>query len=147
MKFEEVLTALREGKKIRRKDIIWQNYYGFLVMNEIENEIFSDSVVDCRYRITKDDLNTDDWEICKEPILNDGEKEYLKNLVTPFKDIVISITKFMITDEYSTIQIDTVNIIERNKYCIINLPYFKTTEHFLHMEIGKKYTLDDLDIL
>ena len=83
----------------------------------------------------------------EEPILNDKEKEYLKNLVTPFKNIVVAITKFMVTDEYSTIQINTVNIIERDKYFYINLPYFKTNEHFLHMKIGRKYSLDDLDLL
>ena len=66
MKFEEVLPTLREGKKIRRKDIVWQNYYGFLFISETENEIFSDNVWDCDYAITKEDLNADDWEIVKE---------------------------------------------------------------------------------
>lgn len=66
MKFEEVLPALREGKKIRRKDIIWQNYYGFLFISETENKIFSDNVVNDDYRITKKDLCTDDWEIIEK---------------------------------------------------------------------------------
>ena len=53
MKFEEVLPALREGKKIRRKDIGWENYYGFLFISETENEIFSDSVRNYYYEIKK----------------------------------------------------------------------------------------------
>ena len=66
MKFEEVLPALREGKKICRKDIVWQNYYGFLFISETENKIFSDNADNCDYKITKEDLCTDDWEIVKE---------------------------------------------------------------------------------
>ena len=89
MKFEEVLPALREGKKIRRKNIIWQNYYGFLFISEIENEIFSDSVVDCHYRITKEDLNTDDWEIVKEKRkvkLRDLIKEQFNSCCSKYSD-------------------------------------------------------------
>lgn len=67
MRFEEVLPALREGKKIRRGGIVWRNYYGFLFISETENKISSDSVVEnCGYKITKDDLKADDWEIIKE---------------------------------------------------------------------------------
>ena len=66
MKFEKILLALREGKKIRRKDIIWQNYYGFLFISETENKIFSDNADNCDYKITKEDLNANDWEIVEE---------------------------------------------------------------------------------
>ena len=64
MKFKEILPALREGKKIKRKDIVWQNYFGFLFISDTENEIFSDSV-GYYYEITKSDLNADDWEVVK----------------------------------------------------------------------------------
>ena len=67
MKFEEVLPALREGKKIRREDTVWKNYYGFLFISETEDKIFSDNVVNDNYRIAKKDLNSDDWEIVEEP--------------------------------------------------------------------------------
>lgn len=67
MRFEEVLPALREGKKIRRKDIVWGKCYGFIFISETENKIFSDNVINCDYRITKKDLNADDWGIVKEP--------------------------------------------------------------------------------
>lgn len=67
MKFEEVLPALREGKKIRRKDIFWKDYYGFLsIIEEEENKIVSDNVIDDTYEITEKDLIADDWEIVKE---------------------------------------------------------------------------------
>lgn len=66
MKFEEVLPTLREGKKIRREDTIWQNYYGFLFLSETENKICSDNVESDDYKLTKEDLNADDWKIIKE---------------------------------------------------------------------------------
>ena len=77
MKFEEILPALREGKKIRRKDIVWQNYYGFLIISETENKIFSDNADNSDYKITKDDLNTDDWEIYQESLLTEEEKRFI----------------------------------------------------------------------
>lgn len=67
MKFEEVLPALREGKRIKRKDVVWQNYYGFLFIGKTENKIFSDSVGNNDYKLTKEDLLANDWEIVKEP--------------------------------------------------------------------------------
>lgn len=82
MKFEEVLTALREGKKIRRKDIVWKNYYGFLFISETENKIFSDNVDNCNYKITKEDLEADNWEIVEEikkvKLRDLTEKQYVK---------------------------------------------------------------------
>ena len=65
MKFKEILPALREGKKIKRKDIVWENYFGFLSISKTEeDEIFLDSVRDY-YEITKEDLKADDWEVVK----------------------------------------------------------------------------------
>lgn len=63
MKFEEVLPALREGKKIKRK--YWgENYikrdFRFLVGQIIGQ----DSVI---YALTILELEADDWEIIKEP--------------------------------------------------------------------------------
>lgn len=66
MRFEEVLPALRTGKKIRRKDIVWENYYGFLFVIENQNKIFSDSALNDDYKLTKEDLLVDDWEIVGE---------------------------------------------------------------------------------
>lgn len=80
MKFEEVLPALREGKKIRREDTVWQNYYGFLFISETENEIISDNVWDYDYTITKEDLNADDWEIVKEEKKKETKKVKLRDL-------------------------------------------------------------------
>lgn len=60
MKFEEVLPALREGKKIRRKS--WGRVRSFIIIKD-------DSLVDdyrCNVVIYAYDLKADDWEIVKE---------------------------------------------------------------------------------
>lgn len=60
MKFEEVLPALREGKKIRRKS--WGRVHSFIIIKD-------DSLVDdyhCNVGIYAYDLKADDWEIVKE---------------------------------------------------------------------------------
>ena len=60
MKFEEVIPALREGKKIRRKS--WGRVHSFIIIKD-------DSLVDdyrCNVVIYAYDLKADDWEIVKE---------------------------------------------------------------------------------
>lgn len=59
MKFEEVLPALRKGKKIRR-NFWWEGHYFKLTLDEIvdqEKRVFV---------LSRDDLFADDWEIVKE---------------------------------------------------------------------------------
>ena len=143
MKFEEVLTALREGKKIRRKDIVWQNYYGFLFISETENEIFSDSVVDCHYRITTDDLNTDDWEIYQELLLTEEEKTFIKAVLNIAKNRKIEGIKlqyspycakyflYFMCDEFRT---------------LFSFQLLKDRTYFKNLELDDYYTLEELEL-
>ena len=60
MKFEEVLPALKNGKKIRRKS--WGRVRSFIIIKD-------DSLVDdyrCNVVIYAYDLKADDWEVVKE---------------------------------------------------------------------------------
>ena len=78
MRFEEVLPALREGKKIRRKS--WGRVHSFIIIKD-------DSLVDdyrCNVVIYAYDLKADDWEIVKEKKkvkLRDLTKEQYKTFV------------------------------------------------------------------
>lgn len=65
MKFEEVLPALREGKKIRRKDSSWINYYECIYVNRVGNVIPNRAYFD-DYILETKDLDADDWEIVEE---------------------------------------------------------------------------------
>ena len=79
MKFEEVLPALREGKKVRRKS--WGRVHSFIIIKD-------DSLVDdyhCNVGIYAYDLKADDWEIVTEKkkvkirdLTEEEYKEYVK---------------------------------------------------------------------
>ena len=79
MKFEEVIPALREGKKIRRKS--WGRVHSFIIIKD-------DSLVDdyhCNVGIYAYDLKADDWEIVTEKkkvkirdLTEEEYKEYVK---------------------------------------------------------------------
>ena len=64
MKFTEVLPALLEGKKIRRKDIVWKDFYSFIFIKD--GDIVSDNIAIDRYILDERNLKADDWEIVKE---------------------------------------------------------------------------------
>ena len=64
MKFEEVLPAFREGKKIRRK--FWSNEAYIRKGKIFVFERVIDEYNDV-YVLTINDLWADDWEIVKEP--------------------------------------------------------------------------------
>lgn len=78
----------------------------------------------------------------KEPILDDIEKEYISNIIKPFRDRVEYVSK--------------MKNIERKSYYIeislidcdfIFLPYFKTsTKMYTGMEVNHKYTLKELNL-
>lgn len=79
MKFEEVLPALREGKKVRRKS--WGRVHSFIIIKD-------DSLVDdyhCNVGIYAYDLKADDWEIVEKKkkvkirdLTEEEYKEYVK---------------------------------------------------------------------
>ncbi len=79
MKFEEVLPALREGKKIRRKS--WGRVRSFIIIKD-------DSLVDdyrCNVVIYAYDLEADDWEIVKKKVkLRDLTEEQFKKYCKSF---------------------------------------------------------------
>ena len=63
MKFEEVLPALKAGKKIRRKDWLSDGYIkmsSLRYFGEIVDEYYKE------YGLTMADLTEDDWEILEE---------------------------------------------------------------------------------
>lgn len=63
MKFEEVLPFLREGKAIRRRNVIWLGYIGhYLLIRDQLYDLYENWVEE----IDVSDLLADDWEIEEE---------------------------------------------------------------------------------
>lgn len=75
----------------------------------------------------------------EEPILDDKEKEYLGNLIRPFRDKVMNIAKITVSEENEYISISLNNDI-------ILLPNFKRNTLYKNMEANKEYTLEKLGL-
>lgn len=97
-------------------------------------EIYSDKFLDQEIEIEMPD------------ILKEEEKRYLSAVIRPFRNRVISISKyFYVLDNAYTIEIciySSVGIFEKE---IIRLPRFKN-EMYKGMENNKKYILEELDL-
>ena len=80
-----------------------------------------------------------------KPILNDAEKEYLGNIIKPFRNRIIWIGKSVyIPGEYIEIYLRHYDD-GCSSYSII-LPYFKKGTMYKGMELDKEYTLEELGL-
>lgn len=82
-----------------------------------------------------------DLEEAKE-ILDAEEKEYLSNIIKPFRDRVTKIKKF---ENSRDRQKEYITIYIKNDFSI-NLPSFKKNTIYKNMEIDKAYTLEELGL-
>ena len=132
---------------------------------ELEEEFRIESY-DSKYKLTRDGLRfwsvpLQDWVLSSiigellsgerkiiklpKPILNDAEKEYLGNIIKPFRDRIIWIGKSVyIPGEYIEIYLRHYDD-GCSSYSII-LPYFKKGTMYKGMELDKEYTLEELGL-
>ena len=87
----------------------------------------------------------------EEPdILTDKEKQYLRNVIKPFRNRVKYITKEEAEiNAYKSIVMEVTIPINVGYYFnteYIYLPYFKQGTMYKNMEVGKKYTLEELGL-
>lgn len=124
-------------------------------INNITSEDFGTSgVSNACYRteyIKENDWNwftVHDLEEAKE-ILDAEEKEYLSNIIKPFRDRVNLIRKSSskLADDiyYKVIEISIKSLIPYWENEVIVLPAFKSNL-YSDMEIGKEYTLEELGL-
>lgn len=78
-------------------------------------------------------------------ILDSGEKEYLSNVIKPFKHKVKGIRKGKICDNEDEQEKEYITIYIKNDFSI-NLPNFKKNTMYKNMEINKAYTLEELGL-
>lgn len=138
MKLED--TTLQDGDIIKSEDGLiyiksgkyFFNVTTFKKYKNIENEIIE-------VRRPKN-FNI----IYGKEILDDVEKEYLRNIIKPFKKRTKNIEK--IPDGLGEfIRITVENIIDGDDD-LIDLPYFKENEMYKGMEVYREYTLEELGL-
>ena len=83
-------------------------------------------------------------EIKDELLLTNEEREYLENVIKPFKDTVISISKkeFFTNRGYIYIGIKDYN----SNLDYVKLPNFVKNKYYKGLEIDREYTLKDLGL-
>ena len=93
----------------------------------------------CDHKLTQ--LLNGKHEIIKLPksILTEEEKEYLSNVIKPFRDDVVSIMKRSMWDCARI-------CINLNNYDIFCLPWFKKDEMYKNMEFEKQYSVEELGL-
>lgn len=141
MIFEEALKALKEGKKVRRKD--WsEGFFITLTSNKC-------LVVNGRTSgLFIDDFSEDWWEEVKEDILDKEEKKYLSAVIKPFRDQVTYIKKVNMylgcnkNCEYIFCKLGNKD----DAVDTFTLPYFPKGSMYKGMEVGKEYTLKELGL-
>ena len=139
----EALKALSEGKKIRRntweeQEYIRLNKDGKLI-DELGSpvEIFFDS----------NEINEDSWKLANKPILNYNEKDYLENLIRPFRKRFerILVAKETFNDNFVLTIYLRHDDKENPEYSVINFPSFtKEDRLYTGMEDDKLYTREEL---
>lgn len=96
-----------------------------------------------------DEFLNQELEINTPDILDRKEKEYLRNVIKPFKDRVKSIAKQNDTDSYEYISIGVSYPINKRNGCdtdYIWLPSFERGVMYKNMEVEKKYTREELGL-
>lgn len=115
---------------------------------ELDNEDFdtegrSNSCYGVRYKGWRYSywFTVHDLEEVKD-ILTAKEKEYLSNIIKPFRDKVTKIEKF---EDSRDRQKKYITIYIKDDFAI-NLPNFKKNTMYKNMEINKVYTLEELGL-
>ena len=80
----------------------------------------------------------------KEPILDKVEKEYLKAVIKPFRDRVVSIRKIESLKNHETICIHVHT--DDDYYDYVYLPHFERETMYQGMVTNKGYTLEELGL-
>lgn len=141
MNFFDAMKELEKGNKVRNAD--WKD--AIYLYKENQKIRFSDACpVAC---LSTTDLNYGTWELYKEPILTKEEKEYLSNVIKPFKNRVRYIIKYTnligLNEEY--IQI-CVKSYEGKLNEDINLPLFVEGSMYKNMKKVHRYSLKEVGL-
>ena len=104
-----------------------------LYLTKEKFEVFKDSVSRGKIKL-----------LCEveDPILDDAERKYLREVIEPFRDKVKCIIKrksFFVKDaEYISIELETQELI--------SFPWFKNSKMYKGMKVNREYSLEELGL-
>ena len=141
MNFFDAMKELEKGNKVR--NVNWQD--AIYLYKENQKICFSDAcILKC---LNTTDINFGTWELYKESILDKTEKEYLSNVIKPFKKKVFYIVKdpcLVISHKYVFIKICVKSYFSGYEY--ISLPTFISDSMYNNMQLGYRYSLKELGL-
>lgn len=88
-------------------------------------------------------MNRKGFILVEEPILDDKEKEYIRNVIKPFRHIVKYIRK---QGSCSNSDKEFIGICLNGGNTPIFFPYFDQGTMYKNMKLGKNYTLKELGL-
>lgn len=138
MKFEEAISHLRNGEKIRRQKWNECNYWFINSQKLVVNQSNQNVMV-----FLTPVIYANDWEVYDDTILTEEEAKYLKFIIEPFKAEVGYISKKRNSSDKSLAHIC---IFGKGNSIIATLPWLKITEKYVNMAVDKNYTLKELKL-
>lgn len=141
MNLIESLHALEAGKKVAKKD--WsKGTYLYMKNRKIHFHRDGKDTI-ATIRINGDSFYKNQFIICKRPfILDETEKKYLENVLSPFKNKIEYIDKiYSYVDSKECLRVALKN--ETEFWCF---PNFEEGTMYKDMEVGKEYTLKELGL-
>ena len=143
MKEVAKLLELELGEEFKLKDNTNGGYFNThfaLTENGLEN--IGDKII---YRNLLECILKGRYDIVKIPkaVLTDKEREYLSQVIRPWKEEVASIVKF--EDSFDDEEEKECIVIKTDSDAVI-LPFFKKGTMYKRMEVGKEYSLEDLGL-
>lgn len=142
MNLKEALKALSEGKKIRRKGLINKPSYQFK-----DGVLLAGGKLSLCLTLNVFDLNADDWEVVEEAYITKDEKEYLENLLQPYRDDYDFAFEKVMRSGRLYLRLDFIPYNEDEALEIMLLPLFNLNKPmFEGLEINCYYTANDLKL-
>lgn len=122
--------------EIYKDDILNANFTDLTC--SVHKKFLKLSHISCTGNCRECKKNVMKWLLSECQILDDAEKRYLKGVIRPFKNEVLSIRKVSAVSEQIVIQMKSQ--IE------IRLPCFEKGTMYQGMEEGNKYTVEELGL-
>ena len=142
MTFEEVLLALRKGKKIRRESWGNKQLYYYVDFNGEKDKLKSSFDIYREVELNYLELTATDWEIYQEPLLTDDEKEFIKGVLKFMNNKKIELIKI----EYDEL-ICLYSLCFENEGNIVKCRFcFNDRKLFNNLKLNYYYTLKELGL-